>query len=101
MFTKTHSINFNSTFQDFSLESDDRNRVSVIALKHINVLSIYGIFATYTVKNHKNNKTENPFSLKDDEREMTSKTKPMSTCNLKNPLIPIFTIPNVDIYNIL
>ena len=47
------------------------------------------------------NKTENPFSLKDDEREMTSKTKPMSTYNLTHPLIPIFTIPNVDIYNIL
>ena len=47
------------------------------------------------------NKTENPFSLKDDEREMTSKTKPMSTYNLKNPLIPIFAIPNVDIYNII
>ena len=47
------------------------------------------------------NKTENPFSLKDNEREMTCKTKPMSTYNLTNPLIPIFTIPNVDIYNML
>ena len=47
------------------------------------------------------NKTENPFSLKDDDKVMTSKTNPMSTYNLTNPLIPIFTIPNVDIYNIL
>ena len=31
------------------------------------------------------NKTENPFSLKDDEREMTRKTKPMSTRKLTNP----------------
>ena len=31
------------------------------------------------------NKTENPFSLKDDEREMTRKTKPMSTTKLTNP----------------
>ena len=30
-------------------------------------------------------KTENPFSLKDDEREMTRKTKPMSTTKLTNP----------------
>ena len=30
------------------------------------------------------NKTENPFSLKDDKREMTRKTKPMSTTKLTN-----------------
>ena len=31
------------------------------------------------------NKTENPFSLKDDERDMTRKKKPMSTRKLTNP----------------
>ena len=30
------------------------------------------------------NKTENPFSLKDDEREMAIKTKPMFTRKLTN-----------------
>ena len=39
------------------------------------------------------NKTENPFSLKDNEREMTSKTKPMSTYNLTHPLIPRQSAP--------
>ena len=31
------------------------------------------------------NKTENLFSLKDDEREITRKTKPISTRKLTNP----------------
>ena len=31
------------------------------------------------------NKTENLYSLKDDEREMTSPTKYMATCNLTYP----------------